>query len=402
MAAMVIVGAGHAAGQASASLRQEGYEGEIIILGDEPHIPYQRPPLSKQYLSGEHGLEKVHLRPAKFYQDKNIEVRSGVRVTSMDTQAKTVTTDGGETIAYEKLLLATGGRVRELTIPGHDLRGIHYLRGIDDVDGIRKELAPGRKMVIVGGGYIGLEVASVAVMAGLEVHVLEMESRILQRVTTERMSAYYHRLHESRGVHIHTGAAVTAFKGSGHVQGVLCGDEEFPADIVLVGIGIIPNVELARDAGLDCDNGILVDEHCRTSAPDVYAAGDCTNHPNPMLGRRLRLESVPNAMEQARVAAANMCGGDKSYASIPWFWSDQYELKLQMVGFSADGDQEVVRGDMAANQFAVFYLKDGVLVAADAVNSAKEFMVCRQLVGKPVDAAALADPDTDLKTLLKK
>jgi 3-phenylpropionate/trans-cinnamate dioxygenase ferredoxin reductase subunit len=244
----------------------------------------------------------------------------------------------------------------------------------------------------------------VAVEAGLEVHVLEMEGRILQRVTTEKMSAYYHQLHESRGVHIHTGAAVTAFKGSGHVEGVICGDgdEVFPADIVIVGIGIVPNVEVAQAAGIECDNGIVVDDHCRTSVADVFAAGDCTNHPNALLDRRLRLESVPNAMEQARVAAANMCGGDKHYASIPWFWSDQYELKLQMVGFSADGDTEIVRGDMASNQFAVFYLKDGKLVAADAVNSPKEFMVCRQLVGQPVDADALANPDTDLKTLLKR
>ena len=404
MAAMVIVGAGHAAGQAAASLRQEGYDGEIVIIGDEPHIPYQRPPLSKQYLSGEHGLEKVYLRPARFYEDKNITVKTGVRVTAIDTEARTVTTDQQEHIGYDKLLLATGGRPRQLTIPGHDLRGIHYLRGIEDVDGIRDEMAPGRKMVVVGGGYIGLEVAAVAVEAGLEVHVLEMEGRILQRVTTERMSAYYHQLHESRGVHIHTRAAVTAFKGSGHVEGVICGDgdEEYPADIVIVGIGIVPNVEIAQAAGIECDNGIVVDDHCRTSAEDVFAAGDCTNHPNALLDRRLRLESVPNAMEQARVAAANMCGGDKHYASIPWFWSDHYELKLQMVGFYGAGGTEVVRGDMAANQFAVFYLKDGRLVAADAVNSPKEFMVCRQLVGQPVDAGALADPETDLKTLLKR
>jgi len=404
MAAMVIVGAGHAAGQAAASLRQEGYDRELVIIGDEPHIPYQRPPLSKQYLAGEHGLEKVYLRPEKFYQDKNVTVKTGVTVETIDTAAKTVTTDAGETIAYDKLLLATGGRPRHLTIPGHDLRGIHYLRGIADVDGIRQDMAPGKKMVIVGGGYIGLEVAAVAVEHGLEVHVLEMESRILQRVATERMSAYYHQLHESRGVHIHTSAAVTAFKGSGHVDGVICGDNEdvYPADIVIVGIGIVPNVEIARDAGIECDNGILVDDHCRTSDPRVYAAGDCTNHPNPLLGRRLRLESVPNAMEQARVAAANMCGGDKRYASIPWFWSDQYELKLQMVGFAADSDTEVVRGDVDANRFAVFYLKDGKLVAADAVNSPKEFMVCRQLVGKEVDAATLADPDTDLKALIKR
>ncbi len=404
MTAMVIVGAGHAAGQAAASLRQEGYDGDIVIIGDEPHIPYQRPPLSKQYLAGEHGLEKVYLRPARFYEDKGVSVKTGVHVDAIDTAEKTVTTDAGETIGYDKLLLATGGRPRRLTIPGYDLRGIHYLRGIDDVDSIREEMAPGRKLVIVGGGYIGLEVAAVAVEHGLEVHVLEMEQRILQRVTTERMSAYYHQLHESRGVHIHTGAAVTAFKGSGHVAGVICGDdgEEYPADIVIVGIGIIPNTEVAQAAGIECSNGIVVDDHCRTSAPDVFAAGDCTNHPNALLDRRLRLESVPNAMEQARVAASNMCGGDKTYASIPWFWSDQYELKLQMVGFSADGDVEVVRGEPDANQFAVFYLKDGRLVAADAVNSPKEFMVCRQLVGKPVDAAALADPDTDLKTLLKR
>ena len=401
MAAMVIVGAGHAAGQAAASLRQAGYEGEIVIIGDERHIPYQRPPLSKQYLAGEHGLERVHLRPAKFYQDKNVTVKTSTRVQAIDTAAKTVTTSAGETLPYDKLMLATGARPRNLTIPGHDLRGIHYLRGIDDVDAIRADLQPGKRLVIVGGGYIGLEVAAVAVEHGLEVHVLEMEQRILQRVTTERMSAYYHQLHQSRGVHIHTGAAVTAFKGNGHVQGVLCADEEFPADVVIVGIGVIPNTEVAQAAGIDCDNGILVDECCRTSAADVFAAGDCTNHPNPLLGRRLRLESVPNAMEQARVAAANMCGGDKTYASIPWFWSDQYDLKLQMVGFSADADAEVVRGDVAENRFAVFYLKQGRLVAADAVNCPKEFMICKQLIGREVSPAVLADPDAELKDLLK-
>jgi 3-phenylpropionate/trans-cinnamate dioxygenase ferredoxin reductase component len=399
MGAMVIVGAGHAAGQAAASLRQDKYEGEIIIIGDEPHIPYQRPPLSKQYLSGEHDVDRVFLRPAKFYADKHVTLKLDTRVEAIDTSARTVTTSAGETIGYEKLLLATGGRPRRLTIPGSDLAGIHYLRGIDDVDGIRADMAPGKRLVIVGGGYIGLEVAAVAVQAGLEVHVLEMEQRILQRVTTERMSAYYHQLHQSRGVHIHTGTAVTGFAGTGHVEAVLCGDQAYPADLVVVGIGIIPNTEVAVAAGIVCDNGIVVDDHCRTSDPHVYAAGDCTNHPNPLLNRRLRLESVPNAMEQARVATANMCGGDKVYASIPWFWSDQYELKLQMVGFSADGDAQVVRGSMEKNEFAVFYLKDGAVVAVDAVNSPKEFMICKQLIGKQVDTQRLADPATDLKTL---
>ncbi|MGE0622392.1 MAG: NAD(P)/FAD-dependent oxidoreductase [Pseudomonadales bacterium] len=398
---IVIVGAGHAAGQAAASLRQDGYEDEIILIGDEPYIPYQRPPLSKAYLSGEQGIERVYLRPEKFYQDKNVTVKTDTTVTAIDTAAKTVTTDAGETVAYDKLLIATGGRPRKLNIPGSDLAGIHYLRTIADVDAIRGDFAPGKKLVIVGGGYIGLEVASVAVKYQLEVHVLEMESRILQRVTTPEMSDYYHNLHTGRGVHIHTSTMVSGFKGAaGVVTTVECGAESFPADLVIVGIGIIPNTEVAEAAGIACNNGIVVDDHCRTSAPDVYAAGDCTNHPNPLLDRRLRLESVPNAMEQARVAAANMCGGDKVYAAIPWFWSDQYELKLQMVGFSADGDTQVVRGDMAANQFAVFYLKDGKVVAADAVNSPKEFMICKQLIGKSVDPAVLADPDADLKSLL--
>jgi 3-phenylpropionate/trans-cinnamate dioxygenase ferredoxin reductase subunit len=400
--AIVIVGAGHAAGQAAASLRQEKYEGEIIIIGDEPHIPYQRPPLSKQYMSGEQGLERVYLRPEKFYADKDITVKVNTRVENIDTAANTVTTDAGETISYEYLLISTGGRPRHINVPGADLKGIHYLRTIADVDNIRDEMTEGRRLVIVGGGYIGLEVASVAVAAGMSVDVLEMEERILQRVTTPEMSSYYHNLHTSRGVNIHTSTMVSGFDGDTRVSKVVCGDQEFDADVVIVGIGIIPNVEVAEAAGIKIDNGIVVDDHCHTSADRVYAAGDCTNHPNELLNRRLRLESVPNAMEQARVAVANMCGGDKVYASIPWFWSDQYELKLQMVGFSSDGDTQIIRGDMAANTFAVFYLKDNKIVAADAVNSPKEFMICKQLIGKPVDPAVLADPDSDLKTLLAK
>ena len=402
MSGMVIIGAGHAAGQAAASLRQEKYEGSITIIGDETHVPYQRPPLSKQYLSGEQGIDRVYLRPEKFYADKDIDLKLGCKATAIDPAAKTVTVDDGSVLEYEKLLISTGSRPRILNIPGSDLGGIHYLRTIADVDGIRAEFAPGKNLVIVGGGYIGLEVAAVGVEAGLNVHVLEMESRILQRVTTPEMSAYYHQLHTGRGVNIHTKTGASGFAGAdGHVNKVLCGDAgDFDADIVVVGIGIIPNVELAEAAGLECDNGIVVDDHCRTSDPHIYAAGDCSNHPNPLLNRRLRLESVPNAMEQARTSVSNMLGGDKVYASIPWFWSDQYELKLQMVGFSADGTSQVLRGDMEANQFAVFYLNDGAVVAADAVNSPKEFMICKQLVGKPVDAAVLADPEADLKTLL--
>lgn len=400
MSGVVIIGAGHAAGQAAASLRQAKFEGEITIVGDENHIPYQRPPLSKAYLKGDQGADKVYLRAAAFYEDRDINLKLGTTATALDTGTKTVALDSGETLSYEHLLISTGSRPRKLTIDGSDLPGIHYLRTMDDVDGLRDGMREGANLVIVGGGYIGLEVAAVGRELGLNVHVLEMEERILQRVTTPEMSAYYHQLHEGRGVHIHTNTGVTGFAGDGKVQEVICGERRFAADIVIVGIGIIPNTELAEAAGIHCDNGIVVDDHCRTSAPDVYAAGDCTNHPNPLLDRRLRLESVPNAMDQARVSTANMLGEDKTYAAIPWFWSDQYELKLQMVGFSADGDTQVLRGDMDANQFAVFYLKDGKVVAADAVNSPKEFMLCKQLVGKTADPALLADPQADLKALL--
>ena len=400
MAGMVIIGAGHAAGQAAASLRQEMYTGPITIIGAEPHLPYQRPPLSKAYLSGSQEVERVYLRAEKFYQDKDIDLKLSTRATAIDPDAKVVELADGSSIDYDKLLISTGSRPRILNNPGSDLGGIHYLRTIDDVDGIRAEMREGANLVIVGGGYIGLEVAAVGVEQGLNVHVLEMEERILQRVTTPTMSKYYDELHRGRGVNIHTNTGVTGFSGDGKVQKVLCGDTEFAADMVIVGIGIVPNIELAQAAGLTCDNGIVVDDHCQTSNPDIYAAGDCTNHPNALLDRRLRLESVPNAMDQARTSAANMLGGDKSYAAIPWFWSDQYELKLQMVGFSADGNREVLRGDMAANQFAVFYLKDNTVVAADAVNSPKEFMLCKQLVGKEADAAVLADSTSDLKSLL--
>ena len=399
MSGIVIIGAGHAAGQAAASLRQEKYEGDITIVGDEAYIPYQRPPLSKQYLAGEHGTEKVFLRPEKFYGDKNITLKANTRATAVDVDAHTVTLEDGEVLEYEKLLLATGSRPREIPVPGADLAGVHYFRTIADVDAIREGMATARNVVIVGGGYIGLEVASVCVEAGLNVTVLEMEDRILQRVTTPRMSEYYHNLHTGRGVTIRTSAAASAFVGDGHVTGVQCGDEVIPAELVVVGIGILPNVELAEAAGLECDNGIVVDYHCQTSNADVYAAGDCTNHPNPILDRRLRLESVPNAMDQARVAAANMQGGDRVYSAVPWFWSDQYELKLQMVGFSSDGDEEVVRGDVDSDSFAIFYLRDKKIVAVDTVNSMREFMMCKKMIGVEVDTGKLADPEVSLKDL---
>ena len=400
MAGMVIIGCGQAGGQAAASLRQEKYEGPITMIGQEPYIPYQRPPLSKQYLSGEQEKEKLSLRQESFYSEKEINLMLERSVLSLDPHKKELQLENDETVTYDKLLIATGGRPRKLEVDGHTLKGIHYLRNIDDVDAIKTQMSISQNLVIVGGGYIGLEVASVAIKKGLTVSVLEMESRILERVTTEEMSAFYHQLHTDEGVNILTSTQAKAFKGSETVGSVVCGDHEIPADLVIVGIGILPNTEMAEAAGLETNNGLVVDEHCRTSNEHIFAAGDCTNHPNPILNRRLRLESVPNAMEQGRVAASNMLGGSKSYASMPWFWSDQYEHKLQMVGFSKDSDQSVVRGDMESKSFTVFYLKDDSIIAADSVNNPKEFMASKQLVGKKASIEALADTSIELKTLI--
>ena len=400
MAGMVIIGCGQAGGQAAASLRQEKYEGPITMIGQEPYIPYQRPPLSKQYLSGEQEKEKLSLRQESFYSEKEINLKLETSVLSLDPHKKELQLEKDETVTYDKLLVATGGRPRKLEVDGHTLKGIHYLRNIDDVDAIKTQMSISQNLVIVGGGYIGLEVASVAIKKGLTVSVLEMESRILERVTTEEMSAFYHQLHTDEGVNILTSTQAKAFKGSETVESVVCGDHEIPADLVIVGIGILPNTEMAEAAGLKTNNGLVVDEHCRTSNEHIFAAGDCTNHPNPILNRRLRLESVPNAMEQGRVAASNMLGGSKSYASMPWFWSDQYEHKLQMVGFSKDSDQSVVRGDMESKSFTVFYLKDGSIIAADSVNNPKEFMASKQLVGKEASIEALTDTSIELKTLI--
>lgn len=403
MERIVVVGAGQGAGQLVASLRQEKYEGEILMIGDEPYLPYQRPPLSKTYLSGELELPRVLVRPEKFYADKNIETRLGTRVTAIDRDAKTITLDDGSVVEWSRLVLATGSHARRLNLPGIELPGVHYLRTIEDVDAIRASMGEGRRLVIIGGGYIGLEVAAVARKMGMDVTVLEMEDRILARVTTEEMSAYYTKVHTQHGVEIRTRAAAAEILGEDRVTGVKCTDgTELEADAVIVGVGILPTTELAEAAGLECNNGIVVDDHCRTSDPDIYAIGDCSNHPSELLGRRLRLESVPNAMDQARVVAKNLTGGDATYNAVPWFWSDQYDLKLQMVGFSAEADEQVVRGDPDTGSFARFYLRDGVVIAVDAVNRPKEFMVSKQLVANRtrVDAGRLEDESVDVKELI--
>ena len=329
-------------------------------------------------------------------------MRSGVRATAIDADAHTVTSDDGRTLRYDKLLLATGARARRLDVPGADLAGIHYLRSIADADGLRRELRPGARLAIVGGGYIGLEIAAAAIGMGLDVTVLEAEARLLKRVTTPCLSAFYEDLHRARGIVVRTGMSARSFAGQGgRLTGIVCADgETVAADIAVVGIGVVPNVELAQAAGLDCDNGIVVDETTRATAPDIHAIGDCCNHPNPLLGRRLRLESVPNAIEQSRIAAANLLGDRQVYASMPWFWSDQYDSKLQLVGFPDDGDRQVRRGSPEADRFALFHLRGDTLAAAETVNSPRAFMAARQLIGKRVEAAQLADPAADLGAIV--
>ena len=404
----IIIGAGHAGGELAIALRNEGWEGRILLLGEEAHLPYHRPPLSKAYLAGSVEKSSLSIRPQMAYDKANVEFIGGVRVSRIDRANQRLELADGSQLAYDKLAVATGGRPRPLSVPNAAVAercaNLHYLRTLDDVEQIRAQLAPGKRLAIVGGGYIGLEVAASAIAQGLQVTVLEALPRVLQRVTAAELSAYYERKHREAGVDIRTGVQVADLEVTGDtVTAVLCADgSRLAADLVVVGIGLLANTELAAEAGLQVDNGILVDEHAQTSDPHIYAAGDCTNHPNALLGRRLRLESVPNALEQSRVAAANMAGKAKTYASVPWFWSDQYELKLKMVGLSEGFERLVLRGDPATDSFSAFYLKGDKVLAADTVNRPQDFIAAKRLVaeGIAVTAEQLADDGRPLKELL--
>ncbi|SIS08662.1 3-phenylpropionate/trans-cinnamate dioxygenase ferredoxin reductase subunit [Aquipseudomonas alcaligenes] len=404
----IIIGAGHAGGELAVALRNEGWEGRILLLGEEAHLPYHRPPLSKAYLTGSVEKSSLAIRPLAAYERANVEFMPGVRVVHIDRASQRLELADGAQLSYDRLAIATGGRPRPLSVPNAAVAercaNFHYLRTLDDVEQIRAQLAAGKRLAIVGGGYIGLEVAASAVAQGLQVTVLEALPRVLQRVTAAELSAYYERKHREAGVDIRTGVQVADLEVTGDaVTAVLCADgSRLAADLVVVGIGLLANTELAAEAGLQVDNGILVDEHAQTSDPHIYAAGDCTNHPNALLGRRLRLESVPNALEQSRVAAANMAGKAKTYASVPWFWSDQYELKLKMVGLAEGFERLVLRGDPATDSFSAFYLKGDKVLAADTVNRPQDFIAAKRLVaeGIAVTDAQLADDSKPLKELL--
>ena len=407
---VLIVGAGHAGGQCAASLRQKGWDGDIVIAGEEAYPPYQRPPLSKAFLAGELAAERLFLKPPAFYEQQRIEVRLGARAERIDRAGKAVRFADGSAVDYDVLVLATGTRVRRLNVPGADLPGVGYLRDIADVDAIRPRLRPGARLVVVGAGYIGLEVAAVATKLGVEVTVLEAAERVLSRVTGETVSRFFEDLHRGHGVDLRLGAALQGFEGDrdgGVALARLADGSGLPCDLAVIGVGVVPNAEIAEDAGLAVNDGVVVDDHTRTGDPAIYAIGDCTRHPSAYCGADLRLESVHNALEQAKTAAAAICGAPVSYDQAPWFWSDQYDVKLQTVGLcknagDARSDRDVLRGAPSGKAFSVFYLDGDKLVAADSVNSPADHMIARKLIAarKAVSPAALADPAFDLKTLL--
>lgn len=398
---IVIIGAGHAGGTAAALLRQYGHEGPITLIGEEPAAPYQRPPLSKAWLKGEADLEALLLRPEVFYPEHDITLRTGVTAEAIDPAARTVALSDGTTEPYDSLILATGSQARKLVLPGADRPELLELRTLADAERLKAAIGPGKRLAVVGGGYIGLEAAASARALGAEAVIIERLPRVLARVASEPLSAFFEQHHRARGVEILTGAEVAAFE----VGGVRLADGRLiESDATLVGVGATASDQLAKSAGLVCENGVVVDERARTSDPSIYAIGDATFRPLPVYdGARQRLESVPNALEQAKQAAAAITGHAPPAPEVPWFWSDQYDLKLQIAGLPIGADRLVVRGAPADARFAVFHLAGDRIVAVEAVNAPPEFMAGRQMIARrtPVDAARLADTDVSMKVIAK-
>ena len=399
----IIIGGGQSAAQAVQTLRQNRFAGGITLIGEEDRNPYQRPPLSKKYLAGELEAERLSFRPASFYTDRAVTMELGVRAAELDSSPQRVRLEDGRTLDYDGLMLATGSRVRRLDVPGSELAGVHYLRTLADADAIRAELVPGRKLVTVGGGYIGLEIASIASTLGLEVTVLEAAPRVMARVVCAEVSQFFFDYHSASGVEILCDTGVSAFHGANRVTAVeTVTGQRHSCDLAIVGVGIEPVVDLAANAGLSCQDGIEVDDRARTQDANVVAAGDCTNHPNPFAGRRIRLESVHNAIEQAKTAALSLLVEPQPYAQVPWFWSDQYDLKLQIAGLSGDHEQVIIRGNMDDSSYSACYLRAGKLIAIDAVNAPQDFMFGKKVIAAEISVTPeqLADSATSLKNLL--
>jgi 3-phenylpropionate/trans-cinnamate dioxygenase ferredoxin reductase subunit len=397
---LVIAGAGQAAAQLIQSSRQLGYEGRITLVAEEAYLPYQRPPLSKKYLAGDFERSRLFLKPEAFYEERDVEILSGRRVVELDAEARTARLDDDAKLDWDYLAIATGATPRALDIPGSELGGVHYLRSIADVDAIRASLESSPRVVIVGAGYIGLEVASSCVALGCEVTVLEAAPRILGRVVSDTTAEFFASLHKANGVEIQCAAAIERFDGSDKVTGVVMADGTvYPCECVVIGIGVTPNIQLAERAGLACDNGISVDPQTRTDAPGIVALGDCTSHPHPRIGARVRLESVQNAIEQGKSAASTLFSEPRAFDDVPWFWSDQYDIKLQIAGLARGYDTTVVRGDIENQAFAVYYLDGRRLVAVDAIGAPRDFILAKKLLAANalLDAEAIADPATNLE-----
>ena len=401
---VVIVGAGHGGAQAAVVLRQQGFEGSIAMIGREAEPPYERPPLSKDYLAREKPFERLYIRPPAFWGERGIEMMLGREVVAVDSAARIVTLENGDTVGYNDLIWATGGDPRKLDCHGHHLSGIHAVRTREDVDLIMADLDGVSQVAVVGGGYIGLEAAAVLTKLGKPVTLLEALPRVLARVAGPELSAFYEAEHRAHGVDLRTGIGVIAIEGDAHVTGVRLADETIiAADMVIVGIGIIPAVAPLIAAGADSGNGVVVDENCRTSLPHVYAIGDCAAHANGFAeGATIRLESVQNANDQASVAAKSICGAPVSYSATPWFWSNQYDLKLQTVGLSTGYDQAILRGETATRSFSVIYLRAGKVIALDCVNNVRDYAQGRKLVEARaiIDPAKLSDAAIPLKEML--
>ena len=403
---IIIVGAGHGGANAAVQLRQRGFEGSIAMIGDEPELPYERPPLSKEYFAGEKTFDRILIRPESFWADKDVTMILGQRVITVDPAAHALTTADGDDYTYGKLIWATGGAPRMLPLPGADLAGVQGVRTRADADAMKAAADSAEQIVVIGGGYIGLEAAAVLTKAGKQVILLEALDRVLARVAGEELSRFFEADHRAHGVDIRLNVAVAAIEGNadGHVTGVRLADGSvIAADLVIVGIGIVPAVEPLVRAGAKSGNGVEVDEYCRTSFADIYAIGDCAAHANGFAdGATIRLESVQNANDQATTVAKHVVGIDEPYKALPWFWSNQYDLKLQTAGLSTGHDAVVLRGDPATRSFSLVYLKNGTVIAIDCVNAVKDYVQGRNLVQNRVSASAedLANSDKPLKELM--
>jgi 3-phenylpropionate/trans-cinnamate dioxygenase ferredoxin reductase subunit len=400
----VVIGAGQAGGWGAKTLRDQGFAGRIVLIGDEPHPPHERPPLSKEVLFGAKPPESTHLFPADKFAAANIESRPGVRATKIDRAGKRLELQGGETLGYDRLLLTMGSRVRRLDMPGSTLAGIHYLRSIEDSLAIKRDLQPGAQLLVVGGGWIGLEAAAAGRKAGAHVTVIEAADQLCGRALPPGLGGYLHDLHSRNGVVVRLKAGLKGFAGSARVErALLSTGEELPVTTVVIGIGILPNVELARDAGIEVDDGIVVDEYGRTSDPDIFAAGDVTKHPNRFTGRKVRLESWANAQNQAIAAAKAMLDKPETYNEIPWFWSDQYNVNLQVLGLPMKFDRIVMRGERARDQFLEFFLTGTKIEAVAAINNPRDLRFAKRAMqqNKDVDPARLEDTSVSLQEILK-